>query len=90
MQMGSLEHDVGYYTENGQRDALLNDLQLDEIERSSVFHKAQSVGGYLTAIFEKGNHPREGDDTNEWPVAAGSRFLQFQMPIPSQRHKNVA
>ena len=57
MQMGSLEHDVGYYTENGQRDALLNNLQLNEVEGSAVFDKPQSVGGNLATILKEGNAP---------------------------------
>ena len=90
MQMGALEHDVGNDTEHGQRDALLNDLQLDEVERSAILDKAQAVGWYLTTVFEESNHPRKGDDAYEWPVVADTVLLEFQMPIPSKRHEDVA
>ena len=72
MQMGALEHDVGYDAENGQRDALLNDLQLDEIERTAVFDKTETIGGNLATVFEESDTPREDDDPEERPVAAGT------------------
>ena len=69
MQVGALKHDVGNDAEDGQRDALLDDLELDEIERSAVFDEAQSVGWYLTAVFKEGDTPGEYDNGEEWPVA---------------------
>ena len=75
MQMGALEHDVGNDAEYGQRDALLNDLQLDEVKRTTVLDEAETVGRNLATVLEEGDAPREDDDTNEWPVAAGARLL---------------
>ena len=57
MQMGALEHDVGNNTEYGQRDAFLNDLQLDEVERTTILDETQTIGGNLTAVLEEGYHP---------------------------------
>ena len=57
MQMGALEHDVGNDTEHGQRDALLNDFQLDKIERTAIFDEAQAVGGHLTTVLKEGYTP---------------------------------
>ena len=90
VQMGALKHDVGNDTEDGQRDALLNHLQLDEVERAAVLNEPQPVGGYLTAVFEEGNHPRKGDDTYQRPVVRDAILLKFQMPIPSERHEDGA
>ena len=90
MQVCALEHDVGNDTEHRQRDALLDNLELDEVERASVFYKSQSIGRHLTAVFKESDAPREYDDTNERPVAAGTCLLQFQMPIPSKCHKHIA
>ena len=73
--MGALEHDVGNDAEYGQRDALLDDLQLDKVEGSAVLDKADTVSGNLTAVLQKGDAPREYDDAEEWPVAAGARLL---------------
>jgi len=57
MQMGALEHDVGDDAEHGQRDALLYDLQLDEVEGTAVFYETDTVGRHLTAVFKEGDAP---------------------------------
>ena len=62
MQMSALEHDVGNDTEHGQRDAFLDDLQLNEVEWTAVIYKSQTVGRHLTAVFKEGDAPRESDD----------------------------
>ena len=36
VQVGALEHDVGYDAEHCQGDAFLNNLQLNEVEGSPV------------------------------------------------------
>ena len=68
VQMGTLEHDIGNDAEDGQRDTLLNNLQLDEVEGAAVIDKAQTVGRHLAAVLEESNAPREGDDTQQRPV----------------------
>ena len=75
VQMGALEHDVGDYAEDGQRDALLDDLQLNEVEGTTILDESNTIGRNLAAILEEGYHPRKSDDTNEWPIAAGARLL---------------
>ena len=75
MQVCALKHDVGDDAEHRQRDALLNDFQLDEVERSAILYKPETVGWNLTTIFKKGNHPREGDDTDEGPVVGNTVLL---------------
>ena len=90
VQVCALEHDVGDDAEHGQRYALLYDLQLNEVEGTAILDKAQSVGRHLTAVFKKGDAPRKCDDTDEGPVVGDTVLLEFQMPIPSQRHEDVA
>ena len=68
MQMGALEHDVSNDAEYGQRDALLNDLQLDKVEGTTILYETETISGYLAAVFKEGNHPREGNDSDEGPV----------------------
>ncbi len=46
-----LEDEVGDDGEDHQRDALLNDLELDEVEGASVVDEADAVGRHLTAVF---------------------------------------
>ena len=74
VQMGALEQDVGNHAEDGQRDTLLDDLQLDEAEGATVIDKAQTVGRHLAAVLEEGNAPREYDDTQQRPVRADARL----------------
>ena len=57
VQVGALEHDVGNDAEHGQRDALLYDLQLDEVEGTSILNEANTVGRYLTAVLQEGYTP---------------------------------
>ena len=75
MQMGALEHDVGNDAEHCKGNALLDDLQLDEVEGATIFYKAQAVGRHLAAVLEEGDAPGEDDYAEEGPVAAGARFL---------------
>ena len=75
VQMGALEQDVGNHTEDGQGDALLNDLQLNEVEGTTVLDESNTIGRNLAAILEEGYHPRKDDDAKEWPIAAGARLL---------------
>ena len=68
MQVRTLEHDVGNDAEYRQRYALLNDLQLDQVEGTSILYETETISGYLAAVFEEGYHPRKGDDSDEGPV----------------------
>ena len=90
MQVCALEHDVGNDAEYGQRDTFLYDLQLNKVKGTAIFYKAETSSGYLTAVLEEGYHPREGDDADEWPIVGYAVLLEFQMPIPSKRHEDVA
>ena len=75
VQMGALEHDVGDDAEDGQGDTLLNDLQLNEVEGTTVLNEPNTVGRNLAAILEEGYHPRKSNDTDEWPIARRARLL---------------
>ena len=57
MQVCTLEHDVGTDAEHCQRDALLNNLQLNEIKGTAVLYETETISWYLTAVFEEGDHP---------------------------------
>ena len=69
MELLVLENQVGNDGEDNQRDALLDDLELDEVEGTAIVDEADAVGGNLAAVLEEGDHPREGDDEVEGPVA---------------------
>lgn len=90
VQSLSLEEDIGDDGEDDKRYAFLNHLELDQIKRSAIIHETDAVGWYLTAIFEEGDGPTEGDDTDKRPVAAHARLLQLEVSVPGQRHEDVA
>lgn len=90
MQALPLEEDVGDDGEDDERYALLYHFELYQIEWTTVVDESDTVGWYLTAVFEEGYRPTEGDDSDERPVAAGARLLEFEMSIPCERHEDVA
>ena len=75
MQMGALEHDVGNDAEDCQRDTLLDNLQLDEVERTTILNETNAIGWYLTTIFKEGDAPREADDADKRPMAGCACLL---------------
>ena len=90
MEFFVLEDEVGDDSKDNQRDALLDDLELDEVEGTAIVDKADAVGGNLAAVLEEGDHPREGDDEVEGPVVRDARLLQTQVTIPGECHENIA
>ena len=68
VQVGALEQDGGNDGKDSQRDTLLDDLQLNQIEGSSVVDESHAVGRYLTTVLKEGYHPREGYDAYQRPV----------------------
>lgn len=90
VQSLSLKENIGDDGEDDERYAFLYHLELDQIKRSAIIHETDAVGWYLTAIFEESDGPTEGDDTDKRPVAAHARLLQLEVPVPSQRHEDVA
>ena len=65
----SLEKNIGYDGKDHQTDALLNDFQLHQRERSAVVLKTNTIGWHLAAILEKGYSPRESDYSKQRPMA---------------------
>ena len=85
-----LEHDVGDDGKDGQRDALLYNFQLHEVEGASVLDEAQTVGRHLTAILKEGDAPGKQNNPQQGPRIRNARLLKLQVTIPGQRHENVA
>ena len=90
MNVLSLKENVGNNSEDTKRDAFLNHLELNEVERSAVPLESHSVSGNLTAILEESYSPRKDDNSYQWPMAADACLLKLEMPIPSKRHEDVA
>ena len=82
VQSLSLEEDIGDDSEDDKRYAFLNHLELDQIKWSAIIHETDAVGWYLTAIFEEGDGPTEGDDTDKMQV---SRHATTSPSLPTRR-----
>ena len=82
-----LKEEDGEKSEDGQRDDLLDDLELPERERAVVLSGTEPVGGDLEAVFEKGYSPAEQDDEEY------GEFFYFgfedDMAVPGEGHEGV-
>ena len=85
----ALEHHCDDDGEYGEGDDLLDNLQLHDIEWHSVAVEAEPVGRDLGAILEEGHSPGQQDDHNQGPACRYLHFLELQMPVPGECHKNV-
>ena len=90
MQILALKEDIGDDGEDTETDALLDDLELNEIERTAIALESHTVGRHLTAILKERYAPCERYHTEQWPLGRDARLLEFQMPIPGKRHEDVA
>ena len=76
--------------EDGERDDLLNHLQLHQREGPAVADKADAVGRHLTGIFRQGQKPRQQDDEDERRVLREDvDLLQLQVTVPGEGHEDV-
>lgn len=76
--------------ESDQRDHLLDNLQLDQAERSSIIAETDPVGWNLEAIFEKRQEPAEEDYTDQGQMLEPTELLfELKVPIPGTRHEYV-
>ena len=80
------QHEDG---EDGQREELLNHLELPEIERTAILDEANAVGGHHKTVFDQGDAPTEKDYHWQRELAEPCRALQLQMTVPCKRHKHV-
>ena len=68
MKTFALEQHVGNDGKDNERNALLNNLELNKSEGSAVAHEAYTIGWHLTAIFEERYQPAEYNNTKQRPV----------------------
>jgi len=72
-----------------QRNRFLDNFQLPQVERTAVAVEAKTIGGHLEDIFEKSNSPAYKDNGKEPKATEPTHMLEFQVPIPRNRHKTV-
>ena len=84
-----LEEDQHEDGEDGQREELLDHLELPEVERTAVLDEADTVGGHHEAVFDQGDAPAEKNDHRQRELAEPSGALQLQVTVPRERHKDI-
>ena len=83
------EEDEHEHGEDGQREELLDDFELPEVERAAVFDEADTVRRHHEAVLDQRDTPAEEDDQRQRELAEPSRALQLQMTVPCERHENI-
>jgi hypothetical protein len=90
LQRLALEEDDGEECKDGDRDNLLNNLELHQRERTAIAHEADAVGWHLTGILKERQEPADEDNDVERGVVRDElHLLQLQVSVPSERHENV-
>jgi hypothetical protein len=89
MKRFTFEKQGGEYGEYHQRNDFLNNLELDERERSAIASETDTIGWYLKGIFGKSNAPRKQDDKIEWPTGYDFHLLQLEVAVPGKCHKDI-
>lgn len=89
LQGFSFEEQVAEDDEYGECDYFLDDLELHEGERTSVFFESDAVGRDLKQILEEGYSPAEEDDSDEWEGFEPAELFHFEVAVPGKCHKQV-
>lgn len=84
-----LEGDEREDGEHGERDHLLDDLQLHQREGAAVADEADPVGGNHEGVLEEGDSPGKENDRVKRPAADEFGTLKFQVGVPGERHEDV-
>ena len=70
-----LEEDQHKNGEDGQREELLNHLELPEVERTAILDESYAIGGHHETVFDQRDTPTEEDDHRQREFAEPSRAL---------------
>ena len=89
LKMLALKHEGDNDRKDYQRDNLLNDLQLEEREGSSVYVRPDTIGRHQEAVFKECYSPRGNDDKEKRPFGCDVHLLKFKVSVPSKRHEDV-
>ena len=86
-----LENNDGKERKHRERDALLDDFELNETERTAVALKTIGVGGHLDGVFNERYRPAKKHDRVDRPGAEVDDLhgLELQVQIPGAGHENV-
>lgn len=86
-----LENNDGEERKHRKRDALLDDLELNETKRAAVAFKPDAVGRYHEAVFKESDCPGKKHDGVDRPCTEVDDLhgLELQVQVPSAGHENV-
>ena len=76
-------------SKNDQGNDLLNDFELPKVEWTAIFRKSNTIRRNLKTVFKKCDSPTNQYDRWKSETSKPVHLIEFQMPIPSERHKNV-
>ena len=72
-----------------ERYALLDDLELYQVERAAVDIGPQAVGGNHEAVLKQSQAPRCQYNKDKRPVGAYLHLLKLKVSVPCKSHENV-
>jgi len=80
------EHEDG---EDGEREELLDDFELPEVEGAAIVDEPDAVGRYHETVLDQRDAPAEEDDQRQRQFAEPGSALQFEVAVPRKGHKDV-
>lgn len=75
--------------EYDERYALLDDLELNQVERAAVDIGPQAVGGNHEAVLKQSKTPGCQYNKEKRPVCAYLQLLKLKVSVPCKSHKNI-
>ncbi len=72
-----------------KRNALLDDLELDQVKGATVDIGSYAVSRNHDAVLKERHAPGSQDDYYKRPVRAYLHFLKLKVTVPCKRHKNI-
>ena len=84
-----LEEEEHEYGEDGERQELLDDLELPEVEGAAVVDEPDAVGRHHETVLNERDAPAEENHQRQRQLAEPGRALQLQMTVPRERHEHV-
>ena len=90
LQRLALEAHNGENREDGNRYHLLYHLELHQREGTTVAHETDTVGRYLTSIFEERQTPADKNDNVQRCIVRDElHLLKLEMSVPSECHEDI-
>lgn len=83
------EQQQSEYGKHQKRNDLLRYFQLNEGEGASILLVTDPVGGNHQTVFHESDQPTDEDQSEQAGLLKKLQMLEFEVPVPGKRHKNV-